>query len=262
MCAAETDSAIVERLDPSLYPVLRPVVLDLRSVLSRDLVAVWLTGSAAAGAFTPGVSDVDLIVVTERPVATLDLAALDAVHRRVVERDAAWANRLEVVYVAVATLAELRPDHRLAVVSPGEPFHLTGPASDWLQNWYLAREDGIALHGPEPNEVIPAIAETEFRGAIRHYLDHIRGAGPSGYAVLSACRCLRVLETGVHGSKEEAVTWCRARFPEWASLIDAAWADRHAPRARAFDDPARQDAARRFVRRVAADAGLEEPPGT
>lgn len=257
-----TASESVIRLDPDLAAVIRPLLLDLQRTLGDHLVAVWLTGSAATGSFTAGISDLDLVVVTRSPISALDLAALERVHRRVVQRDRAWEHRLEVVYVATRTLAELRRDDALAVVSPGEPFHVTGPASDWLQNWYLVREGGIALHGPGPDAVIPAIGEPEFHASIRRYLAYLRQREPSGYAVLSACRSLRVLETGVHGSKEAAVSWCRTRLPEWASLVDAAWTDRQAPRAKGFADPGTRDAAGKFVRVVASEAGLEEPPAT
>jgi predicted nucleotidyltransferase len=250
----------VDRVDSALSEVLRPLVVDLRAGLGDELAAIWLTGSAAAGAFTPEVSDLDLIVVTGTPVSALDLAALDQIHRRVAERDPSWTDRLEVVYVASSTLTERRGGDGLAVVSPGEPFHLTGPASDWLQNWFFAREGGIAVYGREPRELIPPIGEAAFRAAILHYLDYLRGADPSGYVVLSACRCLLTLETGDRRSKEEAAGWARTRFPEWAWLIDAAWMDRRAPKDRAFAASDMRAAARRFVELVASQAGLEGAP--
>ena len=154
---------------------LAPLVDDLRLVLGTDLVALYLYGSVVSGGFDPGVSDLDLVAVTRRAVVDLDLALLDAVHRRVIERDAQWTNRLEIVYVAESTLAGPIGDDPVAVISPGEPFHLSGPASDWRQNWYLVRETGMALVGPPPDELIASISQEEFLRAVRAYLEYLRG---------------------------------------------------------------------------------------
>lgn len=214
------------RYTPDLAGVLRPLADDLRDVLGDDLVGLYLYGSAVSGGFDPGVSDLDLVTVTRRGVGDLDHAALDAVHRRVVERDPQWANRLEIVYVDERTLADSIWDDPVAVISPGEPFHLSGPAGDWRQNWYLVRETGVALVGSPPDELIAAISRDDFLAAVRAYLEYLRRADTLGYAVLSACRCARTLATGEPCSKQEAVAWARERMPEWAWLIDAALADR------------------------------------
>jgi len=236
-----------------LRPVLEPLTRDLRAVLGEDLVGLYLYGSAVSGGFEPGVSDLDLVAVTRQRVDALDLAGLDRVHRAVVERDPTWADRLEIVYVAQGTLAGPIGDDPVAVISPGEPFHLSGPASDWLQNWYLVRETAVALVGPAAAPITP-ITRAEFLAAVRSYLEYLRGVDSLGYAVLSACRCARTLETGEPGSKLEGAAWARDRMPQWSWLIDAAIADRRSQGQGGFDDAETQSAARRFVDQVVHDA--------
>jgi hypothetical protein len=169
-------------------------------------------------------------------------------------------DRLEIVYVA--QMAVRRPvgrDH-VAVISPGEPFHVTGPASDWLQNWYLVRETGVAIVGPPAAEVIAPVSRAAFLGALRAYLDYLRGTDSLGYAVLSACRGVRTLKTGRPCSKQEGALWARERMPEWAWLIDAALTDRLSPGQTGFDDPRARAAARRFVELLVDESGSAPTP--
>ena len=130
----------------SVDAMLEPFLADLRDVLGPSLVGLYLYGSAVEGGFDEGVSDVDLLAVTSVAAARLDLKRLDAVHRAVIARDPSWEDRLEIVYVSAGAVADSAATaEQLAVVSPGEPFHLSGPVADWLQNWYFVRRRSVAL---------------------------------------------------------------------------------------------------------------------
>ena len=127
----------------AIHPDVPVAVLSdaLTDALGNELVGLYAYGLAVSGGFDPGVSDIDLVAVTAHPATALDFEALDHVHREFVRRHAAWENRLEIVYIGSADLRGFRASEAdLAVISPGEPFHLSGPVSDWLQNWYLVRE--------------------------------------------------------------------------------------------------------------------------
>jgi len=137
--------------DPALRSVLVPLGDDLRGLLGDDLVGLYLYGSVVVGGYDPGVSDLDLVAVTRRGVEQLDLAALDRVHHKVVARDPCWLDRLDIVYVAQSTVAGSIGQDSVAVISPGESFHVTGPASDWLQNWSERwRPGAVATGRPSP----------------------------------------------------------------------------------------------------------------
>jgi hypothetical protein len=242
--------------DPSLRPVLLPLMDDLRDALGDGLLGLYLYGSAVSGGFDQGVSDIDLVSVTRRRVEELDLNELDRVHRRVTERDESWADRLEIVYVADGTLSELVGGDAVAVISPGEPLHVTGPASGWLQNWFLVRETGIALVGPPASDVIAPISRAEFLAAVKAYLEYLRGIDSLGYAVLSACRALCTLHTGEPCSKQEGAAFGRAQMPEWTSLIDLAVSSRLSKGMSGFENPGTRAAARRFVNLLADVASV------
>lgn len=199
---------------------------SIHAVLGDDLVGVYLYGSYVSGGFDPGISDLDLVAVTSDEVDGLDLAGLERVHRDFVSRRPEWSDRLEIVYIGRATLQAFRTSPgRLAVISPGEPFHLRDDhVAEWLQNWYLVRETGVTLYGPPAAAVVPPVAWTEFVAAAVRYADQISGrslgeAGPGSvaYSVLTMCRAQMTVRTQTHGSKQEGAAWVREQMLEWAA---------------------------------------------
>ena len=193
----------------------------------------------------PGVSDLDLVAVAAPPVEVIDLGGLGRMHRDLVSRYRAWNDRVEVVYVGRAALWSFRTSPGpLAVISPGEPFHLRDErVVEWLQNWYLVRETGVTLYGPDAGVVVPPITWTEFVTATVRYADEVRrrsfdeaSPGALAYAVLTMCRALRTVRTQTHGSKQDAATWTRERMPRWAWLIDTALRYRSSPGASGLAD--------------------------
>lgn len=246
--------------DPVPDALLERLVTDLRAVLRADLVGIYLYGSYVSGGFDPGVSDLDLVAVVAPQVAAIDLRGLGGMHRDFVSRYPAWSDRIEIVYVARAALWSLRTSPGpLAVISPGEPFHLRNErVVEWLQNWYLVRETGVLLYGPNAAAIVPPIAWTEFVAAAVHYADEIRhqsfdeaAPGALAYAVLTVCRALRTVRTQTHGSKQEAAAWTREQMPQWTWLIDIALGCRLPRGATGLADVQARAAAVRFIGLVA-----------
>jgi hypothetical protein len=200
--------------------------------------------------------------VTTIEADELDLIGLDRVHREFIGEHPGWADRIEVVYIGRAALESFRTSSgRLAVISPGEPFHLRDDRPvDWLQNWYLIRETGIALLGPPAEAVVPPIDWAEFVAASRQYADDISrrsrrdtNPGSLAYSVLTMCRVLMSTEAQTNASKQAAAAWARERMPEWAWLIDAALRCRISRGTIGFDDEPTQAAARTFIAQLAAE---------
>jgi len=242
-----------------LESLLEILVSDTRAVLGGDLVGIYLYGSAVSGGFDPGVSDLDLVAVTSAEVEEIDLAGLEQMQLEIARRNPEWSDRLEIVYIGRETLQSFRTSPgSLAVISPGEPFHVVGDVAEWLQNWYLVRETGVTLYGVAAADVIPPIARVEFVAAVVRYADWLRnrsyddlGPGSLAYTVLSLCRALRTVRTGMHCSKQEAAAWTTEQMPEWAWLIDAALRCRMSRGTIGFDDERTRSEARRFIRLLA-----------
>lgn len=242
-----------------VQPIANAIRDELQRALGTDLAALYAYGSAITGGFDANVSDVDMVAVTRIDASTLDLATLTAAHDAVLGAFPDWIDRLEVVYVGHRALHALRQEPGvLAVISPGEPLHLTGPVGDWLQNWYLVRETGIPMLGPPAAEVLPAISGQEFLDCVRWYAGYLaafvqedRSAGELAYGVLSACRAARTIETGEPCSKQEGAAWMRRRRPDRMAVIDEALRTRLSRGGAGFVDEEAREAARTLVREVA-----------
>jgi Domain of unknown function (DUF4111) len=254
----------VTELPASVAVALPPLADDLTAALGTDLVALYLYGSAVSGGFDEDVSDVDLVAVTAIEAEGLDLAMLDRIHEAFVARDPEWTDRLEIVYLSQMALTAFGTEPgRLAVISPGETLHVTGPVRDWLQNWYLVRSTGIPVLGPPAVDVLPDIAVDEFLDGVRSYLAYLarfanRDDLPPGlvaYAVLSACRAVRTLRTGEPCSKQEGAFWIRDRRPDDASIIDEALVCRLARGRTGLERPRDRAAAVALVRVLARQVG-------
>jgi predicted nucleotidyltransferase len=247
--------------EPSVDTLLEGLVASVHAVLGDDLVGVYLYGSYVSGGFDPGVSDLDLIAVTSRDPEELDLEGLRRVHDAFVRANPDWNDRLEIVYISRAALRSFRTSAaRLAVISPGEPFHLRDDrVVEWLQNWYLIRETGVVLYGPPAASLVPPISMAEFVAAAARYADqisreslHDATPGARAYAVVTISRALRTVETQAHASKHDGAAWARERMPEWAWLIDEALRCRLSKGTLGFDSERSRAGAEEFIARVAA----------
>jgi len=208
---------------------------DLRATLGTDLVGVYLYGSAMTGGFEPGSSDLDLVIVTEPVAGALDLARLEALHRRLAEREPDWADRLDLAYVGRGTLRAFREGGSVASISHDDPLQLYNEADDWLQTWYLVRETGLAIVGPPAASLIAPIPAREFVNAVRRSALELaaRAAreehdGWRAFALLTLCRVLVTSETGAIVPKADAGRAAVRANPALEPAVRAALAFRDA----------------------------------
>jgi hypothetical protein len=246
--------------DPAVAALLNELSTGIQTALGDRLAGLYLYGSLVWGDFDPAISDVDLLAVT---ASTLDETALDglrAMHDAFAARHPAWDDRIEVAYVPAAGLATFRTEASpIAVISPGEPFHVKPAGRDWLVNWYLVREAGRTLYGPPPSAFIGPIAHEEYIQVVREHaaawpvwVEDATTRGAQAYAILTLCRALYTVHHGMQPSKRQAAVWAAAYLPEWADLIRQALVWRTTPADSTADPAATLDMTRRFVAAVAA----------
>ena len=237
-----------------------PAVLDLAGCLN-DLG--WVTdllvaGSLATGDYIPGVSDLDLVALTEGPVGPARQEALAGLHRDL-DQGAARGLDLGCVYVDAGRLAD-----------PGA-LHPTWTHGSLVQRILsgvtraeLARH-GFAVLGRPPAAVLPAVTDDDVRRAARAEL-----CGYWAYAarrplwwlnpviadlgLTSMARGRHALQTGQLLTKTQAIE--RAHAPAW--LKDQLRARRQGQR---VTSPRARTAliAWRDARRTVADARRRAP---
>ena len=229
----DTQYADIDRL-------LESLLSHIRRIFHERLVGLYLYGSLTTGDFDPDSSDIDLLAVISSQITTPEFYALRTMHGDFARDNPEWEDRVDVVYLPVTSLRTFRSEKSPIVISPGEPFHVReGEAlRDWLQNWYIVRESGLALFGPPPKTIIPPITQDEFVDAVRRYVtevsEQVRYERKSqSYAILTMCRALYMHRTGKQASKRQAALWAQQELPEWSRLIqDAlvwrqAWREEH-----------------------------------
>jgi predicted nucleotidyltransferase len=226
---------------PALNDVLDRLVAGVRGALSDNLVGVYLQGSFALGDFDEH-SDVDFIVVTERPLSDREEAALQAMHGALYDAAPPWSHHLEGSYVC-------RADWRRHT-APAKPlFYLDNGARSLIHDdhcntrvvrWVM-REHGIALAGPPPDilidPILPNDLRTEMHETMEKWHDHFAGHPAridsvwlQSHIVTYYCRMLRTLATGTIGSKKSAVRWALATLAlQWHDLVARAWQQRPDP---------------------------------
>ena len=211
------------------------VILDLllssiQRILGPKLVGFYLYGSLVVGDFDHESSDIDLLATTSFDLDEEEFDALQQMHHDLAHNYQDWDDRIEVAYLSVAALKTYRSQaSKIAIISPGEPFHIKDAGSDWLINWYLVREKGKTLFGPSPVTLIDPISRAEFLHAVREqaiawreWIRHTRLRREQAYAILTMCRALYTLKLEEYPSKKQAALWAQKELPEWSSLIQQA----------------------------------------
>jgi predicted nucleotidyltransferase len=243
---------------PNINELLHGLLQDIRKALGDKLVGLYLYGSLVTGDFDMDVSDIDLMAVTSSGINEDEFDRLDRLHQDFVNQHEEWDNHLEIAYVSVDALRTYKwRTSNIAVISPGEPFHLKEAGKDWLINWYVVRERGVALFGPSPEIIIEPIAKEEFIRAVAHqarewrdWIERARTLPGLAYGILTMCRALYAYKYGEQASKKQAALWAQKELPEWASLIGNALAWRKAWRDDVEIPEATFVETRKFVRSV------------
>jgi len=249
-------------------PLIEALLDGVRDALGNNLLGFYLRGSLAMGGFDPETSDIDILVVTERPVSEAEFEALDRLHRRVEARQNEYGRHYEVSYVDRASLKRF---------APGERRHPT-VGSDWAFGWaehrdnfvlerWMVREHGVALAGPDPKTLIDPISADDLRtavvGELRARMDSWAASDEppdwlgtryyQAFEIETLCRALYTLEFGDLPTKRQAVEWALRTLREpWLGLVQ--WSQEH--RADKTADGSKIPEVMRFARWAAAEAGV------
>ena len=196
---------------------LEPEYLDALVARLGNTRAVYLIGSAALGAYEPGRSDLDVLVVVDAPVG-------DEERGRIVsscshEALPCPARKLElVVYTADQAAAPARDQRWELNLNTGadEPLHAgTDPSKEpWF--WFVldlaqAREHAIALHGQPARDLVGPVPRALALEALADAVAWYAHNEPGEPAFLAAARAWRYAEEGVWSSKRDAARWAAAR---------------------------------------------------
>jgi hypothetical protein len=187
-------------------------------------LAAILHGSLATGEYVAGRSDVDLLLVVERPLSDAQAGALLEALRAVDQAGPPLDFR--VVTSAVAASPTSSPPLELYFGRhPGEPdeieTHSPGEP-DLVVEFWAARRNGRSLCGAEPCEVIGPVPDEWIVGYGLSLLDRWRALADDDanaeLMVLTACRIWHFAAVGEIASKSAAAAWALIQVPTLAAI--------------------------------------------
>jgi predicted nucleotidyltransferase len=218
----------------AVHPEVSDLVADLHARvmlrLGRNLVGLYVFGSVASEAYDPGVSDVDLLVVTAQPLVAAEYAGLRLMHVELAAGRKQWKDRVDVAYLSREALRTAKQrTSEMGIIGPGKPFQVVKAGRDWLLEWYDVREHAIVVTGPDPRTLIDPITRSELVACVRDYVllfpKQVRDnphRGSDAYAVLTMCRALHLYLMGDTATKRAAAEWAARGYPRWRDLITQA----------------------------------------
>ena len=193
------------------HPAVVELVADLAS--RNWLSDIWLHGSLATGDHHPGVSDIDVVAITTRPLEASDVDEIERMHRHV---DARWpGSALGCTYVDAARLAT--PGARHPTWTHGR--RVERPVSAMVRAELL--DHGGTLLGREPAAVLEPMSKDGVRDAVRQELTGywswavrrpwlFLDSRHADLALLSMARARLTLESGQLVTKTRAARDIRA----------------------------------------------------
>lgn len=226
---------------PDVNAVLHDFLAHIRTILEERFRGVYLSGSLALGDFSPHSSDIDFVVVTNVDLPDDRFLALQAMHARFNASDSPWATEVEAAYIPLDDLRRYDPAHARhphMERGAGETLKMDHLGSDWIVQRFILREHGVVIAGPDPRTLIDPISPEDLRQSVVTLMHtwwgpmchdtsrlELHDIGYQPYAVLTMCRILYTLDSGVVASKPHAARWAEEVLDaRWAGLIERALA--------------------------------------
>lgn len=215
--------------------VLYEVLSGVQNILRDRFVGMYLYGSLAVGDFQPDRSDIDFLVVTEEELPGQVVAALQAMHIRMAERDQPLGREIEGSYIPRHALRRYDPANaRHPHIDRGGGLAVEQHDCDWVVQRYVLREHGVVVAGPAIHTLIDPITPDKLKQAVLELMhiwwapmvdepSQLQESSYRTYAILTMCRVLYTMQHGTIVSKPVAAHWALdSQGERWAPLISHA----------------------------------------
>lgn len=216
-------------------PLVDEYIATIEAELPGFMSAFYLHGSIALGDFHPRFSDIDFIAVINRPSTTTDLAGLKRIHHALKQKYP--QGNLSGSYLQWHDLGRAKADLQPHPHCHNGVVKVTDFQEMEFVTWWTLKSHGLALIGPEPQELSFTLDWNEFMVATRENMntywvrftrEPVRMAWlfwdyGIQWAVLGVLRQFYSLNEHDIASKTRAGEYGLARLPEsWQRIIQEA----------------------------------------
>lgn len=256
---------------PQTESLIKAFVEESEAILRDNLSGVYLHGSAVMGCFNPRKSDIDLIVVVERPVSDpVKRAYMDMVVRynalgpakgiemsvvlRSVCRPFVYPTPYELHFSA-GHLAWYEED------PDGYIREMNGVDKDLAAHFTVINKRGRCLYGPPVKEMFAEVPGSDYMDSLWY---DVEGAPEEiteypMYLTLNLARVLAYREEGLVLSKKEGAEWALRKLPaEYRPLIEDALREYSESAEIVYDKALAVRYAAYAVERIRQGSGAEE----
>jgi hypothetical protein len=195
----------------------------LRARLGRELIGLYLHGSAAFEDYHPDRSDIDLLAVCNTALAAADRPALAAsLAAAALPCPAAGGLEFSLITQSAAVAPSTAPGYELhGWDSEGRLRPDDGRGDpDLPLHFAVVRARGVTVVGPPPHDVLREVPRGEILAMLAAQLDWADANASPSYRVLTACRALCFFAEGRICSKREAAEWALERGESAALLTE------------------------------------------
>lgn len=222
---------------PDINDLLNKLKTDVKAILGKQFVGMYIHGSLVVGDFNIKTSDIDFLIITKDALKADVISQLKVIHKLIINSHLKWGKKLEGSYIPINILKEYNPPKTpRPYINEGE-FHLARSGWEWVLEKYVLLQHGIIIEGPSLKSLINPISPDNLKQATRNILvkwwqpmlqdtTRLKCDGYRAYAVLTMCRALYTLRYGTIVSKPEAATWAKKELnSQWKTIIDLALRD-------------------------------------
>lgn len=212
------------RAPKCIRPLLDAFSEALTEAFGRELVGLYVFGSAAFPEFVPDSGDIDFIAVTRCFPSKEHRERLARIHREMA-RSFRHGALLDGFYVPLHKAKRRRIPDRLVFAAHGGVGTGGRDASWALHREHLRAGACLILRGAAPDRLFPPATRREIASALRgerQYVSEVLRRHPA-YAVLNLCRLEYSQRRGdVVLSKVQAGRWALTHLKDWRPLVEAA----------------------------------------
>ncbi len=211
----------------SIKAQVEQLISGVRELLDDNLLGIYLHGSLALGCFSPGQSDIDVLVVTYQSMAEDTKRCIGPLLLRLSGSPApieiSFLREADVQPWQYPTLfdlhySEMWREHVARDLESGSWPAWRAPQRgdpDLAAHITVTRQRGVCLYGAPISSVFPTVPRVDYIDSVLKDVDEALSAIHKNpvYAVLNACRTLAFLHDGCVLSKDEGGVWALQHVP-------------------------------------------------